>query len=138
MGTRHLSSWPPGAPRELETPGTSLWANLVASARRFPDRRAIVFYDSAITYAELEREVESLAGFLQQDCGVKRGDRVALYMQNSPQFIIGFYAILRADAVVVPVNPMNLQGELDYILRDSGASVLLAAQELTPHALPLL
>ena len=44
---------------------------------------------------------------------MKRGDRVALYMQNSPQFVIAFYAILRADAVVVPVNPMNLTGEID-------------------------
>ena len=60
-----------------------------------------------LSYAEFNAQVEAMAGYLQQDCGVQRGDRVLLYMQNSPQFIIGFYAILRADAMVVPVNPMN-------------------------------
>ncbi len=115
---------------------------LVESCRvgdaRAPDRPAIVFYDKTLTYRELERECERLAGFLQRECGVARGDRVALYMQNSPQFVIAFYAILRADAVVVPVNPMNLTGELDYMLRDSEASVMIASQETAANAVPLL
>lgn len=138
MGSLHLSSWPPGVPHELEAPQTSLWRNLEASASRVPDRRALVFYDSALTYAELRRECERLAGFLQGVCGVKRGDRVALYMQNSPQWVIGYYAILRADAVVVPVNPMNLTAEVAYMLSDSGATVMLASQEVAPNAVPLL
>jgi fatty-acyl-CoA synthase len=138
MGTRHLSSWPPALPLDLPPPSTSLWANLAASAARSPERRAIVFYDSVLTYRELERECERLAGFLQRKCGVARGDRVALYMQNSPQFVIAFYAILRADAVVVPVNPMNLTGELAYMLRDSEATVMIAAQEIAANAVPLL
>jgi fatty-acyl-CoA synthase len=138
MGSLHLSSWPPGAPLELAAPETSLWTNLEASAARAPDRRAIVFYDSVLTYADLKRDCERLAGFLQRECGVKRGDRVALYMQNSPQWVIAFYAILRADAVVVPVNPMNLTGEVAYMLEDSGATVMVASQEVAPHALPLL
>ncbi len=138
MGTRHFSSWPPGLPRELTPPATSLWANLAATAARAPDRRAVVFYGTSLTYRELARECERLAGFLQQVCGVARGDRVALYMQNSPQFIIGYYAILRADAAVVPVNPMNLTAELEYMLGDSGARVMIAAQELAANAVPLL
>jgi fatty-acyl-CoA synthase len=138
MGTRHLSSWPPNLPLDLTPPQTSIWVNLETTAARVPDRRAIVFYDSAIAYARLKRETEHLAGFLQRECGVKRGDRVALYMQNSPQFIIAFYAILRADAVVVPVNPMNLTGEIEYMLRDSGATVMFASQEIAHNATPLL
>ena len=138
MGTRHLSSWPPSLPLELTPPKTSIWVNLETTAARVPDRRAIVFYDTAIAYARLKRETEHLAGFLQRECGVKRGDRVALYMQNSPQFIIAFYAILRADAVVVPVNPMNLAGEIEYMLRDSGATVMFASQEIAHNATPLL
>src|ERR1700749_2852555 len=59
-------------------------------------------------------------------------------MQNSPQFVIAFYAVLRADAVVVPVNPMNLPGELEYMLRDSEATVMIAAQEIAANAVPLL
>ncbi len=138
MGTRHLSFWPPNLPRELTPPATSLWRNLTATAARVPDRTALVFYGSTTTYRELEGACERLAGFLQRDCGVKRGDRVALYMQNSPQFVIAFYAILRADPVVVPVNPMNMTGELDYMLRDSGASVAIAAQDIAANAAPLL
>jgi fatty-acyl-CoA synthase len=97
-----------------------------------------VFYDSQLSYAQLVRECERLAGFLQHVCGVKRGDRIGLFMQNSPQFLIGFYAILRADAVVVPINPMNRTAEVEYMLNDSGSSVLLAAQDLVPQVLPLL
>jgi fatty-acyl-CoA synthase len=133
MGSLHLSSWPPGVPRELSAPATSIWSNLEASAARVPDRRAIVFYDGVLTYADLARECERLAGYLQRECGVKKGDRVALYMQNSPQWVIAYYAILRADAVVVPVNPMNLTEEVKYMLEDSGAEVLLASQEVAPH-----
>lgn len=138
MGNRHLSSWPPSVPHELAAPETTLWSNLEVSAQRTPDRNALVFYDSTLSYLELERECEQLAGFLQEHCGVKRGDRVGLYMQNSPQFVIAFYAILRADAAVVPINPMNLGNELRYMLEDSGANVLFASQELVQNALPLL
>jgi fatty-acyl-CoA synthase len=125
-------------PLELTLPETSVWGNLAASAARVPDRPGLAFYGSTLTYRELARECERLAGFLQRRCGVHRGDRVGLYMQNSPQFVIAFYAILRADAVVVPINPMNLTNELAYILDDSGASVLFAAQEVAPNALTLL
>ena len=138
MGTRHLSSWPPSVPLDLTLPQTSLWSNLEASTARSPDRRCLVFYDSVLTYAEVKRQSEYLAGFLQHECGVKRGDRVALYMQNSPQFVIAFYAILRADAAVVPINPMNRTAEIEYMLDDSQTGVLLASQEIAPQALPLL
>ena len=60
--------------------------------------------------------LEALAGFLQQRCGVAAGDRVLLYAQNGPHFIVGYYAILRADAVVVPVNPMNRVEELRHLI----------------------
>ena len=137
MSDRHLSSWPPSAPRDLDPPRTSLWANVENAAKANPDRRAIVFYDSTLTYAELQRECERMAGYLTEVCGVKKGDRVGVYMQNSPQFVIAYYAILRANAVVVPINPMNLTGEIRYMLEDSGAKVLFASQELAPQALPL-
>jgi fatty-acyl-CoA synthase len=61
---------------------------------------------------------------------VKKGDRVLLYMQNSPQFVLAFYGILRADAVVVPVNPMNLSTELRHYVRDSGAKLAIVAQDM--------
>jgi fatty-acyl-CoA synthase len=137
MASRHLEFWP-NVPRTLTIPRTSLWVNLEISARRFPDKPAILYYETAITYAELCREAERLAGYLQRACGVQRGDRVALYLQNSPQFIIGYYAILRADAMVVPINPMNLTAEVRHIVTDSGARVAIAAQDQTARLEPLI
>jgi fatty-acyl-CoA synthase len=137
MGTRHLQFWP-RVPRHLTFPETSLWFNAEVSATRFPRKTCINFYDSAITYAEFRREAEQLAGFLQHACGVQRGDRVALYLQNSPQFVIGYYAILRADAMVVPINPMNLTKEIAHIVSDSGAKVLIAAQDQLSRVEPLV
>jgi fatty-acyl-CoA synthase len=132
MFTRHYPHWPPGLPKSLSIPRTSLYFNLYVTARRFPDKAAIHYYGADISYARLDAEVCALAGYLQR-CGVKKGDRVLLYMQNSPQFVIGYYAILRADAAVVPVNPMNRAEELRHYVDDSGATVMLAGQELWPQ-----
>lgn len=129
--------WPPGLPHHLELPQTSLYENLATSARRYPRRPATIFYGGELSYAELDAQALALAGFLQQRCGVARGDRVALFMQNCPQFVVAFHAILRADAVVVPVNSMNRLEEVRHIVRDSGARVALVAQELLPELLPL-
>src|ERR1041384_6525117 len=137
MGTRHLAFWP-NVPRHLTIPETSLWFNAEVSATRFPDRACINFYDSVLTFAELRREAEALAGFLQTARGVRRGDRVALSLQNCPQFVIGYYAILRADAMVVPINPMNLTREVGHIVDDSGAKVLIAAQDQLSRIEPLI
>lgn len=129
--------WPPGLPHHLELPRTSLYENLAISARRYPQRPATLYYGGALDYAQLVAQVDALAGFLQQRCGVARGDRVALFMQNCPQFVVAVYAILRADAVVVPVNSMNRLEEVRHIVRDSGARTALVAQELAPELLPL-
>src|SRR5690554_5225151 len=129
--------WPPGLPHHLELPQTSLDANLATSAMRYPDRPATIYYGRELSYAELDAQVDALAGYLQQRCGVARGDRVALFMQNCPQFIIAFHAILRADAVVVPVNSMNRLEEVRHIVADSGARTALVAQELVPELMPL-
>src|ERR1043165_2210480 len=130
MFDRHLAHWPPGQPRTLELPRETVYANLAASAARQRERAAIDYYGRRIAYRDLKREVDALAGFLQQRCGVARGDRVLLYLQNSPQFVIGYYAILRADAVVVPVNPMNLTDELTHYVEDSRARVAIVGPDL--------
>src|SRR4051812_27555935 len=137
MFTRHYPHWPPGLPKSLAVPATSLYFNLFVSARRYPDKAAIHYYGADLSYAALDEHVCALAGYLQK-CGVKRGDRVLLYMQNSPQFVIGYYAIHRADAAVVPVNPMNRADELRHFAEDSGANVILGGQELWPQIEPLL
>jgi len=138
MSDRHYKFWPTRLPHNITVPETSLWANIEVSAMRFPHRNAIMFYDKALTYLEFKHQAEQLAGFLQKKCGVKRGDRVALDMQNSPQFVLAYYAILRADAMVVPVNPMNLTGELEHYADDSGARVFICSQEVFSQVEPLL
>ncbi|MGO1501309.1 MAG: long-chain fatty acid--CoA ligase [Marinobacter sp.] len=130
--------WPKGLPHTLEVPKTSLFYNLEVSATRYPDKPAVVFYDSVLSYAELLKQVEAFAGYLQAECDVKPGDRVVLYSQNCPQYMIAYYGILRAQGVVVPVNPMNLTDELRYCVSNSGARLILAAQELYDNAVPLL
>ncbi|HEU4734991.1 MAG TPA: long-chain fatty acid--CoA ligase [Kofleriaceae bacterium] len=137
MGTQHLKFWP-DVPHHLTLPETSLWFNAEVSATRFPKKPCMVYYDSVVSFGDFKRDAERLAGFLQARCGVKRGDRVGLYLQNSPQFVIGYYGILRADAMVVPINPMLLTQELEHIVTDSGARVLIVAQDQLSRAEPLI
>jgi fatty-acyl-CoA synthase len=134
---RHFAHWPPGQPRSLDLPKETVYQNLEATAARVPQRAAIDYYGSRLTYRELKRQVDALAGFLQQRCGVARGDRVLLYLQNCPQFIIAYYAILRADAMVVPVNPMNRTEELRHYVEDSDAVVAFAGQDVYKQIEPL-
>lgn len=136
MNQRHFAFWPSRRPKEFPIPVTNVAENLATTARRFPDHPAIVYYGTQISYGRLWREVLALAGFLQRAAGVKRGDRVLLYMQNSPQFVIAYYAILRANAVVVPLNPMLVAEELAAYVEDSGARVVIAGQEISDRLGP--
>ena len=126
------------AHRLVPVPQITLYESLEMSARRFPDRTAIYYYGSAISYRELRAEVDALAGYLQLDCGVRKGDRVLLYAQNSPLWVIAYYAIIRADAVVVPVNPMNLTEELEHYIDDGAARVAIVGAELAGNIRPWL
>ena len=138
MSDRHLAFWPKTQPRHLSLPETNLFFNAEVSAARYPDKPFLVFYDTPVTFRQFKDEAERIAGFLQRECGVKKGDRVLLYMQNSPQFVLAYYGILRADAVVVPVNPMNMTEELRHYVSDTGATVAFAPQDLLGQIAPLL
>jgi len=125
----HHAIWPTRLPRELEVPATSLWFNLEVSATRYPGKAASLFFGRRQTFAGLKAEAEAVAGWLQAR-GVAKGDRVLLYMQNCPQFIAAFYGILRADAVVVPVNPMNRADEFVHYITDPQATVAITTADL--------
>ncbi len=128
----HHAHWPARLPHAVRPPQTSLWFNLEVSARRYPDKPAVVFFDRTVSYAELQRDAERVAAWLHAH-GVCRGDRVVLFMQNSPQFVAAYYGILRANAVVVPVNPMNKAEELGHYITDPEAKVAIAAADLAPE-----
>src|SRR5205809_891952 len=138
MSDRHLAYWPKNVPRHLVIPETNVFYNLEVSAHRYPEKPYLIYYDTSITFPELKDEAERMAGFLERECGVKKGDRVLLFMQNSPQFVIAYYAIMRANAVVVPINTMNLTNGLRQYVLDSDAETALVAQELYPQVKPLI
>ena len=121
--------WPKRVPRSITPPQTPLWDNLAISANRYPDKAALVFFGSVLTYSELMQKAERLAAYLSQ-LGVKKGDRIVLNMQNCPQLIIAHWAILRANAVVVPVNPMNRAEELKHYITDPDAKVAITTGDL--------
>jgi fatty-acyl-CoA synthase len=138
MTPRHFRFWPKGLPRSLSFPRTPLHELLEVSARRYPDKPACRFFGAALAYREAEGQALRLAGFLQRACGLRPGDRVLVDLQNSPQFVLAAYAISRADAVMVPVSPACVSGELAHYLEDSGARVAIAGQEVWPRLADLV
>ncbi|MBR9653580.1 long-chain-fatty-acid--CoA ligase [Thalassovita aquimarina] len=137
MFDRHFAHWPEGVPHHLDLPEKTMVRLVADRAAEQGDRPAIIYHGRTISYREFWDQVERMAGYLQQRCGVEKGDRVLLYMQNAPQYVIAYYAILRADAVVIPVNPMSRHAELQHYARDSGATVMLTGQELLQFAGPV-
>jgi fatty-acyl-CoA synthase len=128
LNLSYLAHWPRYLPRHSTIPATSLSYNVEVSATRFGAKTFLQFYGTSVSYAQFKASVDRLAGWLQQQ-KVAKGDRVVIDLQNCPQFAIAYYAILRADAVVVPVNPMNRTEELRHIVQDSGARLAIVGQE---------
>ena len=112
----------------IRLPEEPLTAILARQAKRVPDRPAIHFYGRAVSFAELDSAVGRFAGFLQAR-GLSPGDRVAIFLENSPQFAIAYYGTLRAGGVAVCLNPMHKAVELLHEFDDSGARVLVTTNE---------
>ena len=125
----HLRHWPRRVPRSITPPATSLWHNLAVSALRYPDKPASVFFGTRLSYRALAEQAERIAACLHR-CGVRAGDRVVLAMQNCPQLLVAHWGILRANAVVVPVNPMNRAEELKHFITDPDARVAITTADL--------
>jgi fatty-acyl-CoA synthase len=125
----HYKIWPKRLPRQLTVPATTLWFNLEVAATRFPDKAAYLFFGRPMSFGELKSQAEAVAGWLQS-VGVKAGDRVAIFMQNCPQYAAAYYGILRANAVVVPVNPMNRAEEFKHFITDPQTRVVICTADL--------
>ncbi|BBO86205.1 long-chain fatty acid--CoA ligase [Desulfosarcina ovata subsp. sediminis] len=106
--------------------------NVEQAAKIFPEKAAIIFEGRNISYGELNSQATRLASTMTKQ-GVGKGDRVALYLPNVPEFIICYIATLKIGAVAVSVNPMLKSGELKYILNDSGSILLCTVDELLPN-----
>ena len=99
---------------------------LADAARRHPERPALTIGEKTLAYAEVDAAVSALATSLVEE-GIAPGDRVALWMPNVPQFVIGYFGVLRAGGIVVPVNTLLGLNEVSYILENSGAKAIIVA-----------
>src|SRR3954452_13978563 len=116
-------------PKELPLPQKSMIDFFEESAERVPDVDAICYFDQTISYSELNDLADRFATLLASR-GVQKGDRVAIYTQNNPQFLVTQYGAWKRGAIVVPINPMLKHKELDYQLNDSGTKVLVCLESL--------
>ncbi|NPC58182.1 long-chain-fatty-acid--CoA ligase [Caenimonas soli] len=134
QGALHFRQWPKGVAKGLVVPRATLVEYLETAAKHYPDKPAIVYAGATTTYSRLMARVDALAAFLQRQLNVRPGDRVLIASQNCPQFVMAYYAILRAQAVVVTINPMSKASEMRYYAADSGARVAFVAQDLLQEA----
>ncbi|KZN13972.1 AMP-binding protein [Marinomonas sp. TW1] len=134
----HFKHGSASAPKELPPATQTFDDNLRNTSSRYPDKAALIFYGAVTTYTELDAKVTAIAGYLQSICGVSKGDRVGVYMQNSPQYVAAFYGIIRAGGVVVPINAMHQSDELSYICQDANIRTLFCAQDLVDNLSVLL
>jgi long-chain acyl-CoA synthetase len=126
-----LSSYPPSVPRRAETPDRPLSWLMDEAARLYGANIAIEYYGTRLTYLQVFSLTERFARALVR-LGVRRGDRVAISLPNTPQFPIAFYGALKAGAVVVPTNPLYTPSELEHQLNDSGARVIVMLDQFYP------
>ena len=125
-----IKSYPHGIPKHLDYPKIPLFKFLDNSAEKFPDLTALIFYGKKISYKKLKNLSDRFAEFLQK-IGIKKGDRVALFLPNCPQFVIAYFGILKAGGVVVPLNPLYLPQELNDILIDAKPKILISLKLLS-------
>ncbi|MBM3118019.1 MAG: long-chain fatty acid--CoA ligase [Chloroflexi bacterium] len=111
-------------PPDVEIPEKSVVETFDESTDKWKDRTAIVFYGRKISYRELRDQVDRLATALH-DLGVKKGDKVALLLLNSPQFIIAYFAALKAGATLTAISPLYVSPEIKHQIEDSGATTLV-------------
>jgi len=111
-------------PSHIDYPVIPLTRFYQNAACEYPDNTSMIFYGNKITYREGWDHIRALSTALHK-LGVNKGDRVSIYLPNSPQFVISFYAVLRLGGIVVQTNPMYVPRELEHILNDSEAETII-------------
>ncbi|HUQ41146.1 MAG TPA: long-chain fatty acid--CoA ligase [Candidatus Limnocylindrales bacterium] len=126
--TRHYDE---GVPATLSYPDTTMHAFLDDAAESYPGSTCTIFFNKKRTYQSISDDAWRFANGLRR-LGVKKGDRVAIMLPNTPQFIVSFYGALRAGATVAPCNPLYTVPELRHQLADSGAETIVVLSRLYP------
>jgi long-chain acyl-CoA synthetase len=126
-----FSSYPQDVPRNLKYPEVPLHAILEKTAKEHPEKTALTYSETSITYAKLDMLSSRFAAALAA-LGVQKGDRVAIFLPNIPQFVITYYSVLKAGAVLTAISPLHKEREVAYQLRDSEAETIVALDTLHP------
>jgi long-chain acyl-CoA synthetase len=113
-----------GVPHHIDYPPIPLFGLLEDSAKKYPDSPCTIFKGAKITYRQMNQLTDQLAGGLAA-LGIKKGDRVGIFMPNSPQFVITFFGILKAGGVVVAVNPLYKPREIVHQVNDAGIEIMI-------------
>jgi len=124
MATRPwLKFYDPGVPDHLAYPAVSLFYFLEESARKVPEKPCTIFKGTVITYREMNEAADHLAGALA-GLGIRKGDRVGIFLPNVPQFVLAYFGILKAGGVVVATNPAYTPPEIEHQVNDAGIEVM--------------
>ena len=116
--------WPEDVPKSIEYPEIPLHEVLRRSAKKYPDNPAIIFMDDRVTYKKLDELTDRFATALNA-LGVQKGDKVALFMPNMPQFAIAFYGTLRVGGIITTISPLYRERELEYQLNNADAETIV-------------
>ncbi len=125
--------YPPEISTTMEYEKRPLHEFLEESAALYGEKKALYFMGKELTYREVNKQTRLLAGYLQE-IGLAKGDRVAIMLPNTPQSVIAYYAVLMAGGVVVQTNPLYMERELEYQVKDSGAKMIICLDAFYPKA----
>lgn len=127
-----LAHYPEEIPASIDYDNVPLQWYLQEAGTKYSDKIAIHFMGKELTYHEVYMSSLKFANYLKK-LGVKKGDRVAIMLPNSPQSVIAYYGILFVGGIVVQTNPLYVERELEYQMKDSGAKVILTMDILFPR-----
>ncbi|WAL49313.1 class I adenylate-forming enzyme family protein [Rhodococcus pyridinivorans] len=124
-----LARYPENTPADISVEYATALDVFDAAVSSDPNHPFLHYFDATLTFADIDRAANALASALVAD-GFAAGDRLAVYVQNNPAYVIGIVAAWKAGGSAVAINPMNRQRELSYMLIDSGATALLTLDDL--------
>ena len=113
-----------GVPHHIDYPEVPLFFYLEENAKKFPEAPCTIFKGAKVSYHEMNSITDRLAAGLAES-GVGKGDRVGIFMPNTPQFVMAYFAILKLGAVVVAINPLYTAREIEHQVNDAGIEVML-------------
>src|SRR5512141_1928726 len=118
-----VKNYDKGVPATIDYPAGPLFQFLEQSAQKYPDRACTIFKGAKVSYKEMNEITDRIAGALAA-MGVKKGDRVGIFMPNTPQFVMAYFGIIKAGGVVVATNPLYTAPEIEYQANDSGVELM--------------